>query len=256
MEAEDEMAVYHLGSMTWEEVRDLDRARTLAILPTGAIEAHGPHLPLDTDVVIALAMASWGAAHLGERGYEVVILPPLTYSTTPTAAGFPGTMTLKAELVTSTVLAIAKSWGRHGFTHLVLANAHLDPGNLNALRAAVTGAPDSCRIVFPDVTAKPWALRLTDEFKSGACHAGRYEGSIVLAMTPERVRAEIMRELPPLPTSIPRAMREGKRTFEEAGGTRAYFGYPADATAEEGRETVQVLGAILAEATLEALEAE
>jgi creatinine amidohydrolase len=57
-----------------------------------------------------------------------------------------------------------------------------------------------------------------------------------------------MAALPPNPASLSRAIREGKMEFEEAGGPRAYFGYPAQATAEEGRATIEVLGAILDEA--------
>jgi creatinine amidohydrolase len=47
------MAILELAELTWEDVRDLNRARTVVVLPVGAIEAHGPHLPLGTDNVIA-----------------------------------------------------------------------------------------------------------------------------------------------------------------------------------------------------------
>ena len=103
-------------------------------------------------------------------------------------------------------------------------------------------------MAFPNLATKPWALRLSDEFKSGACHAGQFETSIVLAERPELVREATMAALPPNPASLSRAIREGKRSFEEAGGPRAYFGYPAQATAEEGRATIEALGAILDEA--------
>ncbi|HSE68554.1 MAG TPA: creatininase family protein, partial [Gemmatimonadales bacterium] len=53
----DTITVRELAAMTWEEVRDLGGQGLVAILPAGAVEAHGPHLPLDTDVVIASAMA-------------------------------------------------------------------------------------------------------------------------------------------------------------------------------------------------------
>jgi creatinine amidohydrolase len=56
-----------------------------------------------------------------------------------------------------------------------------------------------------------------------------------------------MAALPGNPVSLSRAIRDGRTSFEEAGGARAYFGFPAQATAEEGRETVEILGAILDE---------
>jgi creatinine amidohydrolase len=69
----------------------------VAILPTGAMEAHGPHLPLSTDVIIAEAMARDGAARLAARGMEAVLLPALAWTPAPFAAGFPGTLSIRPE---------------------------------------------------------------------------------------------------------------------------------------------------------------
>jgi creatinine amidohydrolase len=235
--------------MTWEEARDSVGPRSVAILPVGAVEAHGPHLPLETDVIIAQAMARAGAARLAARGLGATILPPLTYTAAGFAEGFAGTVSLRPETVTATLLDVADSLARHGFTLLAIANAHLDPDHLASLDAAVGRIRGGLglRVAFPNLATRPWALRLGDEFRSGACHAGRFETSIVLAERPEQVRA-VMASLPANPESLSRAIREGKQTFEEAGGPRAYFGYPAEATAEEGRATVEVLGEILDEA--------
>ncbi len=246
-----------LAAMTWEEARDAAGPSSVAILPVGAIEAHGPHLPLETDVIIAQAMARSGAALLATRGSRVVVLPPLTYTAAGFAQGFAGTLSLRPETVTATVLDIAGSLARHGFGVLAIANAHLDPGHLASLEAAVNliRRDLGLAVAFPNLAAKPWALRLGDEFRSGACHAGQFESSIVLAERPEQVRKAAMAALPPNPASLSRAIREGKQSFEEAGGHRAYFGFPAQATAEVGRATIEVLGAILDEAVLAELGA-
>jgi creatinine amidohydrolase len=174
----------------------------------------------------------------------------VTYTAATFAQGFAGTLSLQPATVTATVVDIAASLTRHGFGVLAIANAHFDPGHLTSLDAAVSAIRSDLgmAVAFPNLAAKPWALRLSDEFKSGACHAGQFETSIVLAERPELVRAAIGAALPPNPTSLSRAIRDGKRSFEEAGGDRAYFGYPAQATPREGRETVEVLGAILDEA--------
>lgn len=249
------MPVRELAHLTWEEVRDLDRATAVALLPVGALEAHGPHLPLATDVIIAEAMARRAAEKLAARGREAVLLPVLAYTAAGFAAGFPGTVSLAPDSVTSVVVEIARSLTRHGFAALALANAHLDPAHLASLYAAREAAAGErlLPVVFPDVSRKPWALRLGEELKSGACHAGRYEGSIVLAARPELVREELGRSLAPNPASLSVAIREGKRSFKEAGGHQAYFGDPAAASREEGEATIETLGEILAEAVLGAL---
>jgi creatinine amidohydrolase len=249
------MAVHAVASMTWTDVRALPADRTVAVLPTGAIEAHGPHLPLGTDIVIAEAMARAGAERLAARGLEVLVLPALPVSPAPFAAAFAGTIHTAPEATTMMVTGVARSLGAHGIRVTAVANAHHDPAHVDALRAAVAKlANDShATLVFPDLTRRRWAERLTDEFKSGACHAGRYEGSIVLAECPERVKTSVMRGLAPNPRSLVQAIGAGHATFIDAGGPEAFFGFPADASAEEGRLIVGVLGAILAEAVIEAL---
>ncbi len=249
------MAIRDLADMTWEEARDLDRAHTVAILPVGAIEAHGPHLPIGTDGIISRAMAREGAERIEALGFGALILPPLSYTPAPFAAGFAGTISVGAETLTSLLVDLARELGHEGYLALAIANSHLDPANLGAIAAAERRAREEglLPLIWPDITKKPWALRLTEEFQSGACHAGRFESSIVLAERADLVKEPIRGTLPPNPASISKAIRSGAKSFEEAGGSRAYFGWPADATAEEGRTSIEALGAILAEAVAGAL---
>jgi creatinine amidohydrolase len=255
------MPVHHFADMTWEEVRDVERSRAVAILPVGAVEAHGPHLPLGTDVVIARGMARACADLLAARGRDVFLLPPVWYTAASFADAFPGTVSIAADTTRDTIVQIAAALGAQGIRTLAVANAHLDPVHLGSLRGAVmesergARAGESARVVFLDITSRRAAERLSDEFRTGACHAGRFEGSIVLAEAPELVRSDIAAGLRPVPSSLSDAIREGKRSFAEAGGARAYFGWPADATAEEGRASVDVLGEMLAGAVLEDVDA-
>jgi len=242
----------YLAEMTFVDVQDLG-TEAVAIIPVGAIEAHGPHLPLQTDVVIARAMAAAGALALEQRGVSpVVIAPTLQLTSAGFAAAFPGTLSLKAETSVKVLVDSMVSLKRSGFSRILLANSHLDPSHTASLHEAVRIGREThgLPVSFPDITRKPWALRLTEEFKSGACHAGQFETSIVLATRPEMVRESIREGLDPNPASLSKAIREGKTTFAEAGGEHAYFGFPQAASAEEGRETLAVLGAILADALI------
>lgn len=245
------MPVHRFAEMTWEEVRDLDRVSAVAILPVGAVEAHGPHLPLGTDVVIAEAMARACAEILTERGRSGLVLPPLWYTAAGFADNFPGTIGVAGPTVSALIVQIATSLQEQDIRTLAIANAHLDPDHLGSLRQAADDAPTGSRIVVLDLTRRRVAERLTEEFRTGACHAGRFEGSIVLAERPDLYRSDLAARLEPNPSSLSTAIRDGVSTFEEAGGPRAYFGWPADATAEEGRATVRTLGRLLTDAILE-----
>ena len=133
-----------------------------------------------------------------------------------------------------------------GWSSLAIANSHFDPTHLDSLKAALRNL--SLQVVFPDLTRGKNARRLTAEFQSGACHAGQYETSIVLARQPEVVRSY---DLPEVPHSLVEAIAQGKSSFAEAGGPRAYFGTPARASVAEGLQTIEELGRILVEAILE-----
>jgi creatinine amidohydrolase len=244
----------YLAEMTFAELREMGED-AVVILPVGAVEAHGPHLPLQTDVIIARAMAASGALALEASGFaDVVVAPPLQWTSAGFAAGFAGTLSLSPATVTAILVDAALGLRRAGFAHILLANAHLDPAHTASLHEGVrlARAQHGVVVTFPDITRKPWALRLTPEFKSGACHAGQFETSIVMAARPDLVRESIRVTLEPNPASLSQAIKDGKKTFEEAGGPSAYFGFPQGASEAEGRETIATLGSILADALVAA----
>ena len=249
------MPVHPLVATTWAAMRALPTDQLVAILPLGALEAHGPHLPLGTDIVIAEAMAQAGAERLSARGMHVLMLPALPVAPAPFAEAFAGTIDIPASATTAQISGIARSLHRHGVRATIIANAHHDPAHVAAIRAAVDGlaADATAHVIFPDLTRRRWATRLTEEFQTGACHAGRYEGSIVLARTPQWVDQASMRELPANPRSLVDAIQRGDRSFAAAGGADAYFGWPADATAAEGERIIDMLGQILEDAVVEEL---
>lgn len=249
------MPLHRLAEMTWSEVRDLDLGDVVAILPVGAVEAHGPHLPLGTDVVIAVGMARACGEALAEAGGTAVILPPLAYTAAGFARDFPGTVDADAGAVTALLRSVMASLAAHGFGTLAVANAHLDPAHLASLRAACAAPPEGLAVAFVDLTRRAAAARLTEEFRTGACHAGRFEGSVVRAEAPHLYREAVAAGLAPNPASLSEAIGAGHTSFAEAGGAEAYFGWPAEATAAEGRATVRTLGALLVEAVTAAREA-
>ena len=203
------------------------------LLPLGAVEPHGPHAPLVTDTLISLGICHRAADRL-EGEIPVLVLPPVHYGVTRYAAAFPGTVSISKDTLRSLVTEIAESVGR-----LVLVNSHFEPEQVETLRS--TGLP------LLDLTRRASAERLTEEFRSGSCHAGRYETSLVLADRPELVRTDRMQALEERHVDMPAAIRAGQTDFVAMGMDKAYCGAPAEASPEEGRETFETLAEMLVE---------
>lgn len=246
------MTPLHLAELTYAEAAQLDGA--IGLLPAGATEAHGPHLPLATDVIISVTAAEMAVRRLREEDISSIVMPPLAYAVTEFAADFSGTVSISLDTARALVTDVLLGARRAGLAGVIICNAHLEPGNLQALREGMEAAKAQGVLAdFPDVTRKPHALRLGDEFKSGACHAGRYETSLVMAANPFLVRRALSEALEPNPSSLSVAIREGKTSFVEAGGPEAYFGYPADASEAEGHQHYETLADIFATAAKELL---
>jgi creatinine amidohydrolase len=245
------MTVRRLAEMTWTEVRDV-AARAVALWPVGATEAHGPHLPLGTDVIIAEEMARRAAEKLsGDR--DIVILPPLAFTPARFAGAFAGTLSIGEQAAMTTIADVARSLASHGVRLLVLVNSHVDPSNLKALHAAceVVTNEGKIRIVFPDKCRKPWVLKLPEEFRRGGAHAGYYETSLVMAARPQLVREGVRKALPKVDVDLGKKIREGATDFHACGGPDAYFGNPAGASVEDGNRFYDILADMIAESVNE-----
>jgi creatinine amidohydrolase len=225
-----------LGELTWTEAKEASARRPIVLLPIGSTEAHGPHLPLATDAILSEELARRAAASLEQSGLEVLIAPTVAYALTDYAGEFTGTISVAAETAARLVSDICCSLLSQGFDRICLVNSHLEPAHVTSLKDACARVTERTgrTIAFPDQTERRWARTLTEEYKRGACHAGSYETSLVLAARPDLVRDEARARLTPLPIDLAKAMREGVRTFGEAGASQAYFGDPAAATRVEG----------------------
>ena len=224
--------------------------RVIALVPIGSTEPHGPHLALATDVAISEAACARAAPRLDAAGLAAVIAPAVAYGVTECAAGFAGAVSVPAATLTAFVRAIADGLLATGCAHVCLVNNHLEPAHDAAVRAAAAGAaPGTISVACP--LTRRWGRTLTAEFKSGACHAGQYETSIVLAADAALVDEAARASLPPVPISLSDALRAGVATFTAMGLDRAYAGDPAAATASEGDHSLERLAdMIVGEITL------
>jgi len=232
-----------LAKLTSPEARAFFHARTVAILPCGATEPHGPHLPVDTDVTIAVAHARRAAEKLEALGVQALVLPPIAYGITNWTQGFPGRLSIRSGTLFALVEDLLSALEYEGIRQLVVVNAHLEPENVRTLRNALLDRAerhkDRVQAVFADVTRRKFAERLGAEFQSGDCHAGSYETSLVLAAEPGSVREHA--GLPKVRIDLIEKSKAGVASFREAGAHDAYCGDPAAASAEEGRALYETL---------------
>lgn len=218
-----------LGSRTWPDLEHGAPPRLL--IPLGATEQHGPHLPLCTDTVIASAVAE-GAAR--DRP-DVAVAPALPYGASGEHAAFPGTLSLGLEALETALVELVRSADH--FADVVLVSWH--GGNAEAVGRAVARSRADGR------AASRWEPRLggagTDVRTD--VHAGRIETSLMLAIAPELVGDDRPGGPSEPITALLPALRQGGVRSVSSNGV---LGDARGATADEGRTLMAGLVADLA----------
>jgi creatinine amidohydrolase len=220
-----------------------ERGGAVALVPIGSTEPHGPHLPLSTDILLSEEACRRAAATLVARGRPTLVSPSIDYGVTRYASGFRGAIGVTEATLVGLISDVARALLDDGFAHVALVNNHLEPEHVAAVeraRSLVAADRGASRISFPNQLTRRWGRTLTDEFKRGDCHAGRYETSLVLAARPDLVEREVAKTLHAVPISLSAAIVAAAGApvrFADIGMDRAYTGAPAEATAAEGETT-------------------
>jgi creatinine amidohydrolase len=242
--------------LTSPEAQRLFAPRAIAILPIGSTEPHGPHLPLDTDVTIAVAQARRAVEKLEKLGVVAFALPPLAYGITNWTSGFAGRVTIRPGTLWSLLEDIVNALEQQEIRQIVFANGHLEPAHVQVLRGVALDhaarGRERAQVVFADNTRRRFAETLGDEFKSGDCHAGSYESSIVLAADAQSVREAERKKLAPVAIDLLAKMKAGVTTFKEAGAELGYCGDPKSASAKEGEAWIERLSDMIVVSAREA----
>src|SRR5262245_40652445 len=126
-----------LAECTWPEARKLARdPHCVVLLPLGAVEQHGPHLPLLVDWLGSEEIARRIAPHLRRAGYRPILAPALPYGVSTLAEAWSGTASLSVGTLHRVIVDLVGSLARHGFARFVLANYQADPDHLRAMASA------------------------------------------------------------------------------------------------------------------------
>jgi mycofactocin system creatininase family protein len=217
--------VSSLGDRTSPEVRD---ERPILLVPLGSTEQHGPHLPLDTDTRIAVALCEQAASSpLGGskvgRGPTVLVAPAVAYGASGEHQGFAGTLSMGQVAFEQVVVELGRSAGAD-YALVVFVNGH--GGNAEPLARGLATLHHEGRPVMA------WAPRLEE----GDSHAGHVETSVLLALAPDVVRLDRAEagETRPLHEILPE-LRAGGLVAVTPNGV---LGDPRGASAEAGRVLV------------------
>lgn len=257
-----------LAERTWCEAARLARdPRSVVFLPLGAIEQHGPHLPLLVDWLGAEELARRVAPYLRRAGWRPIMLPGLPFGASPLAHGFAGTLSLSTRTLVAVVPEVLGALAAQGFRRFVLANYQADPAQLAAMAAIKRRLERrfGVRVLFagfaPTSRAQramtsPRVVRLLRSPKpEREWHAGELETAVVLATRPRLVRRALARRLPPHWIDVRTALAAGKTFGRMDASGRGYFGWPAAARATTGRRALTLRARLIARGLLDELGA-
>jgi creatinine amidohydrolase len=182
------------NQLTWPEAKDVIAEERVVLLPTGSIEGHGPHCPLDTDTVIAEGVCKRIAEQIPD---QVIVLPPLSIGLANNHMDFPGTLTLTEPTYINMVYELCMGIAHHGFKRILIINGH--GGNQPALDVAARMVNNR----FPEVMcglmtyySTPKAMKIDAEYAKAQGltgsqdHGGFGETSCYLAFNPGPVNMD------------------------------------------------------------------
>jgi len=184
------MDKYRYEDLTWPEVNQAVKAGRIPVLPVGATEQHGHHLPIKIDCWEATSIVDEAARRRPDR---LLTMPPVPYGYTTATMDFPGTITIHHETFMRYVIDILKSLAYHGFKKMIVINGHgsnMPPLDLACRRANMeTGAQVALAAWWGLMAADPEFMKTWREshFPGGCSHAGEAETSVALYLDPDLV---------------------------------------------------------------------
>ena len=239
---------YLYTDLTWPEVNEAVTAGKVILLAVGSIEQHGPHLPLDVDLVEPSSVCLEAGRRAPDR---ILVAPSIPYGFNVHAMDFPGTLHVGYEHLIGYTLSVCKSFAYHGFKRIVLVNGHGSNGpSLNLVSRRVNLETDAVAAWF-----SWWDLLLLNPdfvasfresvFPGGCGHACEVETSVYLHLAGDKVQMDKVAD------SVAWTCDQDARTYEwddlfgaapisitqrhSNYSTNGVFGQPTLASAEKGR---------------------
>lgn len=238
-----------LPYLSWTDIAALpEREDTVIVLPVGAIEQHGPHLPCSVDSVISAGVMGKALERLPAE-VRAFGMAPITYGKSDEHLHFPGTMTLTGPTLLAMATEVGESVYRAGFRKLLLANGHGGQPQVLEMAARELRLRHGDYVVVPyhvSRVANTSGKYISEQEKRLAMHAGHSETALMLALAPETVRMDraMANVPPPFPSKVLSA--DGRPACAWTArdfGPSGVIGDPMGATREQGLDILDSLAA-------------
>lgn len=245
-----------LPYLSWTDIATLeDKANTVIVLPTGAIEQHGPHLPCAVDSVISSGVVGHALARLPAE-IPAYAIPPITYGKSDEHLHFPGTLTLTGETLLHTILEIGESLYRAGFRKVLMVNGHGgQPQPLQMAMRELRLRHGDMIIIMQDTFKVPNCAEsfMDEKERQMAMHAGHAETALMLALAPDTVQMEkaVVNYPPAFPCPTLSSTRPMAAWASYDFGPSGVIGDPRPSTKEQGEAILDSLATSWAQAITE-----
>ena len=247
----NDIKIIKFEELSWKQIEQLDKNKTIFFLPISPLEEHGPHLPVGTDLLTVRDAATEAIKILNKKNPDLtyILLPAIPIGYCKFNTDFPGSISVSGKIVRDVIYSFGSSLGTHGFKFLIICTYHMAIGHLKGIYSAMKKLESE----FGMRTCEPWGPYYHNkemekrEPKLGfdtskEVHAGFRETSLMKYQYPYLVD-ESYKNLQSIYRDMNSPMVLGK-TFKQLGLKDGYVGSPARADADYGRwffnETVNV----------------
>ncbi|WP_061316558.1 creatininase family protein [Clostridium botulinum] len=238
------MSILNMEKITWKEILNLDKDKSVILVALSPIEEHGPHLPLGTDYIAAkdLLKATIDSLEKQNNLYNYIIYPSLPIGYNESIMNYPGTVSFKSETIENIIIDLGESISRAGFKKMVIVNHHLDLGHIKAIENAKDILNKGCSlkilevassIIYSQSEKENAKIVNSDLDMESEIHADVRETSFMLFKHPELVK-DCYNTLDFIYMDMKEFIKSSERCWRRYGIEEGYIGSPAKGSKEKG----------------------
>ncbi|NFM46307.1 creatininase family protein [Clostridium botulinum] len=238
------MSILNMEKITWKEILNLDKDKSIILVGLSPIEEHEPHLPLGTDYIAAkdLLKATIDSLEKQNNLYNYIIHPSLPIGCNESIMNYPGTVSFKSETIENIIIDLGESISRAGFKKMVIVNHHLDLGHIKAIENAKDILNKGCSlkvlevassIIYSQSEKENAKIVNSDLDMEREIHADVRETSFMLFKHPELVK-DCYNTLDSIYMDMKEFIKSSERCWRRYGIEEGYIGSPAKVSKEKG----------------------